>query len=119
MTETIYLWDRMNTVFKFYLQMWLLLTPAALTLASMALRRTRGTVRLGTATAFGLTGALRLPTWLPDAQFADHLRQRYDTQIVPGTMFEAPGTLRLSFGLPPEDLERALANISAALDDLS
>ena len=68
--------------------------------------------------AFGLTGVLRLPTWLPDAQFADHLRQRYDTQIVPGTLFEAPGTLRLSFGLPPEDLERALANVSAALDDL-
>jgi aspartate/methionine/tyrosine aminotransferase len=68
--------------------------------------------------AAGLTGALRLPTWLPDAPFADHLRQRYDTQIVPGTMFEAPGYLRLSFGLPPEDLERALANISAALDDL-
>ncbi len=68
--------------------------------------------------AFGITGALRLPTWLSDAQFADHLRQRYDTQIVPGTMFEAAGTLRLSFGVPPEDLERALANISAALDDL-
>jgi hypothetical protein len=70
------------------------------------------------APTFGITGALRLPTWLPDAQFADHLRQRYDTQVVPGTMFEAPGYLRLSFGLPPAELETALANISAALDDL-
>jgi hypothetical protein len=68
--------------------------------------------------AFGITGVLRLPTWLPDTQFAEHLRQRYDTQIVPGTMFEAPGYLRLSFGLPPSELEPALANISAALDDL-
>jgi hypothetical protein len=33
-------------------------------------------------------------------------------------MFEAPGYLRFSFGLPPADLEQALANVSAALDDL-
>jgi aspartate/methionine/tyrosine aminotransferase len=67
----------------------------------------------------GLTGFVRLPNFLQDAAFCDHLRQRYDTQLVPGTMFEMPGFARLSFGVDPEVLEPALANISAALDDLT
>jgi aspartate/methionine/tyrosine aminotransferase len=66
----------------------------------------------------GLTCALRLPHFQQDVAFAEHLRERYDTQVVPGTMFEAPGFVRLSFGLPPDELEQALANVSAALDDL-
>jgi hypothetical protein len=66
--------------------------------------------------SFGITAALRLPTWLGDGVFAEHLRERYDTQVVPGTMFEAPGYVRFSY---IDDLEEALTNITSTLDDLS
>lgn len=69
--------------------------------------------------AAGLTGFVRLPNFMQDVGFCEHLRQRYDTQVVPGTMFEMPGFVRLSFGLEPAALETGLANISAALDDLT
>ena len=69
--------------------------------------------------AAGLTGFVRLPTFMQDVAFCEHLRQRYETQLVPGTMFEMPGFVRLSYGLEPQLLEPALANISSAIDDLS
>lgn len=69
--------------------------------------------------AAGLTGFVRLPNFMQDVAFCDHLRQRYDTQLVPGTMFEMPGFVRLSYGIDAESLEPALANISSALDDLT
>jgi aspartate/methionine/tyrosine aminotransferase len=65
----------------------------------------------------GQTGLVRLPDLTADLDFARHLRERYGTQVVPGTMFEAPGSVRVSFNLPPEQLEQALATVSAALDD--
>jgi len=68
--------------------------------------------------AAGLTGLVRLPEFVNDGTFADHLRERYDTQVAPGAMFEAPGYVRVSFGGPTSDLETGLANFSSALDDL-
>lgn len=65
----------------------------------------------------GQTGLVRLPDLTPDVAFTRHLRDGYDTQVVPGTMFEVPGHVRLSFNLPTEQLEQALGNFSAALDD--
>ncbi len=67
----------------------------------------------------GQTGLVRLPDLMQDLAFAQHLRERYDTQVVPGAMFEAPGSVRVSFNLPLDQLEQALANFSAALDDLA
>ena len=67
----------------------------------------------------GQTGLVQLPDLTPDLAFARHLRDAYDTQVVPGTMFEAPGTVRVSFNLPGETLEQALGNVSAALDDFA
>ena len=67
----------------------------------------------------GLTAMVRLPEYVQDLGFAAHLRERYDTQVVPGSLFEAPGYFRLSFGLEPQALSQALANITAALDDLA
>ncbi|PRQ04148.1 Capreomycidine synthase [Enhygromyxa salina] len=66
----------------------------------------------------GQTGLVRLPELTADLDFARHLRERYGTQVVPGTMFEAPGSVRVSFNLPLDQLEQALATFSAALDDL-
>lgn len=67
----------------------------------------------------GITGCIRLPELMQDVPFAQHLRERYDTQVVPGSFFEAPGAVRLSFGVSPTILEQGLANLSAALDDLA
>lgn len=67
----------------------------------------------------GISGCIRLPDLMQDAPFAQHLRDRYDTLVVPGTFFEAPGFVRLSFGIDPAILEQGLASISSALDDLA
>lgn len=66
----------------------------------------------------GITGCIRLPHLMQDVPFAEHLRDKYGIQVVPGSFFEAPGTVRLSFGVPTGALEEGLAGFSAALDDL-
>jgi len=66
----------------------------------------------------GICGLVRLPELLSDLPFVEHLLESYETLVVPGSMFEAPGTFRLGFGGDPEILELGLANISKALDDL-
>lgn len=71
------------------------------------------------APAGGLSGFVRLPTFMQDVAFCEHLRQSYDTQLVPGTMFEMPGFVRLSYGLDPSALEVALGHVASALDDLT
>lgn len=68
--------------------------------------------------AAGICGLVRLPELLSDQPFVDHLLERYETLVVPGTMFESPGCFRLGFGGDPETLEIGLANITKALDDL-
>ncbi|MBV1860017.1 MAG: aminotransferase class I/II-fold pyridoxal phosphate-dependent enzyme [Nannocystaceae bacterium] len=68
---------------------------------------------------FGITCLLKLPDRMSDTAFTEHLRNRYETQVVPGSMFEAPGSVRVSFGIDPGTLEQGLANVSAALDDLA
>jgi aspartate/methionine/tyrosine aminotransferase len=67
----------------------------------------------------GLSCCLRLPELMNDVQLAEHLRERYDTQVVPGAFFEAPGFVRVSFGLDREAMTEALGHLSAAIDDLS
>jgi aspartate/methionine/tyrosine aminotransferase len=69
------------------------------------------------APSAGQTGLIRLPALTADLEFARHLLDRYGTRVVPGTMFEAPGTIRVSFNLPSPALVEALATITAALDD--
>lgn len=70
------------------------------------------------APQFGITGLVRLPHLMQDGPFVEHLRARYDTQVVPGSMFDAPGFVRVSYGVEAQTLEQGLANISAALDDM-
>lgn len=68
--------------------------------------------------AAGASCVIRLPDLLSDQAFAEHLRATHDTQVVPGSFFEAPGTVRLSFAGDPELLSEGLANFTAALDSI-
>ena len=66
---------------------------------------------------FGITA---FPRWSGgDSQRLDnHLRERYDTAIVPGRWFEMPEHFRIGFGLVVDDFSEALRRLSSALDDL-
>jgi aspartate/methionine/tyrosine aminotransferase len=66
----------------------------------------------------GFHALVRLPKGLSDQAFATHLRARYETQVVPGGVLEAPGNVRLNLAAGAPILEQGLANLSAALDDL-
>ena len=66
----------------------------------------------------GLHAMLRLPVGVSDLAFAAHLRARYETQVVPGAVLEAPGCVRLGFAAAVPVLEQGLANFSATLDDM-
>jgi len=61
----------------------------------------------------------RLPRGVNSDALAKRLLTRYSTLIVPGRFFESPRHIRISYGCRPDLLERGLANISRALDDLS
>lgn len=50
--------------------------------------------------------------------FCRHLRDRYDTAVVPGRFFGAPRHFRLAYGVKTEILEQGLENISRALRDM-
>ena len=66
----------------------------------------------------GLHTLVRLPVGISDLAFAAHLRARYETQVMPGSLFEAPQYVRLGLAASTPVLEQGLANFSAALDDL-
>lgn len=67
---------------------------------------------------FGLCAALVLPPAIRADVLVEHLHRRYDTLVVPGTFFEAPGLVRVGVGVPPRQLEQGLANLVAAIEDL-
>jgi aspartate/methionine/tyrosine aminotransferase len=60
----------------------------------------------------------RLPAGLDGDAFADHLRRRYATAVVPGRFFEAPRHVRIGLTAGPATFRRGLANLRHALDDL-
>ena len=61
----------------------------------------------------------RVPRHVSTDALARRLLKRYSTLVVPGRFFEAPRHIRISFGVATRLLDRGLANISRALDDLS
>jgi len=65
-------------------------------------------------------GITAFPHWAGgDTQrLDDHLRERYDTAVVPGQWFEIPDHFRIGFALPTEDFGEALSRLGHALDDL-
>jgi len=50
------------------------------------------------------------------ASFVKLLRERYDTGVVPGHFFEAPGHFRVALGGKMEVLQRGLERLGDALD---
>jgi aspartate/methionine/tyrosine aminotransferase len=48
----------------------------------------------------------------------DHLRDRYDTAVVPGRWFEMPEHFRVGFGMSTSEFEAALDRLGSGLDDL-
>jgi aspartate/methionine/tyrosine aminotransferase len=67
----------------------------------------------------GASGLVKLPNLMDDGQFAARLRERFDVQVVPGSFFECPGFVRVSFAVDPAQLRTALAHASDVLDELS
>ena len=65
-------------------------------------------------------GITAFPRWTRgDAErLGAHLRERYETAIVPGRWFEMPDHFRVGLGLPTRDLEEGLNRLDQALDDL-
>jgi aspartate/methionine/tyrosine aminotransferase len=65
-------------------------------------------------------GITAFPRWFGgDTERLDgHLRERYDTAVVPGRWFEMPDHFRVGFGLPNAEFDEALNRLGAALDDL-
>lgn len=47
-----------------------------------------------------------------------HLREQFETAIVPGRWFEMPDYFRVGLGLPTADFEEGLSRLGRALDDL-
>ena len=68
--------------------------------------------------AGGTVICLRLPNGVDEDRLAAHMLRRYSTLIVPGRFFEAPHCVRIGLSGAPRLLERGLANLTAALDDL-
>lgn len=66
----------------------------------------------------GLTGLVRIEGLADSLEFARELRHELDVQVVPGSFFGAEGHLRISFGLPPAALQRALDLLSMGIGAL-
>lgn len=65
-------------------------------------------------------GIVAFPRWArgDTDQLAAHLREHYDTAVVPGRWFEMPDHFRVGLGVPTDLLEEGLDRLGAALGDL-
>ena len=65
-------------------------------------------------------GITAFPRWAggDTERLNDHLRETYDTAVVPGRWFEMPDHFRVGFGLPTADFAEALERLGSALGDL-
>jgi len=65
-------------------------------------------------------GVTAFPRWAggDTERLNDHLREHYDTAVVPGRWFEMPEHFRIGFGLSTTEFGEALMRLGAALDDL-
>jgi aspartate/methionine/tyrosine aminotransferase len=65
-------------------------------------------------------GITAFPSWRGSdtERLNEHLRERYDTAVVPGRWFELPDHFRVGFGMPTSEFEEAVSRLGSALDDL-
>jgi hypothetical protein len=65
-------------------------------------------------------GITAFPRWSGgDTQrIDDHLREHYNTSVVPGRWFETTDHFRVGFGLATDDFQEGLTRLGSALDDL-
>ncbi len=66
----------------------------------------------------GITGLLQIEGLTDSRAVSQRLRSDLDVQVVPGAYFGAEGTLRVSFGLPPATLQRALETLALGIGAL-
>jgi aspartate/methionine/tyrosine aminotransferase len=79
--------------------------------------RARGDVSW-VAPAGGITGFLRLPPRVGGDALAAHALAAHGVRVIPGSFFQSPDHVRISFGLAEGDLARALESLGHAIDDL-
>jgi aspartate/methionine/tyrosine aminotransferase len=65
-------------------------------------------------------GITAFPRWAggDSERLNEHLREYYDTAVVPGGWFDMPEHFRVGFGLPTDHFAEALKRLASALDDL-
>jgi len=65
-------------------------------------------------------GIVAFPRWTrgDTERLSTHLREHYDTAVVPGRWFEMPDHFRVGLGVPTDLLEEGLVRLGTALDDL-
>ena len=65
-------------------------------------------------------GVTVFPSWNggDTERLGAHLREQFDTAIVPGRWFEMPDHFRVGLGLPTADFEEGLSRLGQALDDV-
>lgn len=61
--------------------------------------------------AGGISGVIELPPATDDVQFAADLAAEDATAVFPGTLFEYPGALRVSFGGPRDAVQEGFARL--------
>lgn len=66
--------------------------------------------------AGGITGFLRLPPGLASGVLADHAFASHGVRVISGSFFESDAHVRISYGLPAADLDKALAALGRAID---
>lgn len=66
----------------------------------------------------GITGLVRVEGLRDSLRFARALRSELGVQVVPGAFFGAEGTIRISFGLPPRELQAALDVLALGIPPL-
>ena len=69
----------------------------------------------GTLPPYGISAFPRVRGVHDTRELVEHLVERADVDVVPGSFFGAPAHVRVGFGLDPELLERGLAKLSEGL----